>query len=427
MDRGATAKFGLHVEPSTITLDFIFIAAQLGLVLLALWRFNIEAGQGFMHLLPVIFGGFVIHHLLPARHRQKFFLALSITGIVVVLPFFHGVVLVAIGLGLIGLCHLPVLLRTRVGLIIFAAAILATVRTGWLDIPVVNAFQEVVLPVLAAMFMFRLAIYLYDLGHETVPATLSERLAYFFLLPNVSFLLFPVVDYQTYRRCYYDGEAHAIYQKGLFWMARGLVHLLLYRLVYQHLVLSTSEINNLGTVVQFMVTSYLLYLRISGQFHLIAGILCLFGYNLPETHHLYYFSSGFNVFWRRINIYWKDFMMKMVYYPAFVPLHKRFGMTVGILIATVTVFFGTWLLHSYQWFWLRGSFPIAATDVLFWGFLGLMVVINSMIEARGKKKKQTALTFVAALERSAKTVGFFALMCMLWSLWSSAGRSVTAV
>src|SRR5262249_24588648 len=254
----------------------------------------------------------------------------------------------------------------------------------------------------------------------SAPATLSERLSYFFLLPNVAFPLFPVVDYQTYRRSYYNSDAHAIYQKGLLWMVRGLVHLLLYRIAYQYLVLSPGEIDSVGTVAQFMVTSYLLYLRISGQFHLIAGILCLFGYNLPETHHLYYLSSGFNDFWRRINSYWKDFMMKMVYYPAFVSLGKRFGRTAGIVIATAIVFLGTWLLHSYQWFWLRNSFPLRATDALFWGFLGLMVMINSVMEARGKKKKQRELTFTIALAYSGRTVGFFVLMSVLWSFWSSA-------
>jgi hypothetical protein len=354
------------------------------------------------------------------RHRRKFFLALSIAGIVAVLPFPHSVILVAIGLSLIGFCHLPISLRARVTLIILAGAALAAVRAGWLTSPTVDKLQQVILPVLASMFMFRLAIYLYDLGHESVPATISERLSYFFLLPNVSFLLFPVVDYQTYRRSYYNSDVYAIYQKGLLWMVRGLVHLLLYRLVYQYLVPSPSEIDSLSMVVQFIVTSYLLYLRISGQFHLIAGIVCLFGYNLPETHHLYYLSSGFNDFWRRINIYWKDFMLKMVYYPAFVPLGKRFGMTAGIVIATVIVFLGTWLLHSYQWFWLRNSFPLRANDGLFWGFLGVMVVINSMMEARGKKKKQTELTVTAALAQSARTVGFFAFMSVLWSFWSSA-------
>jgi D-alanyl-lipoteichoic acid acyltransferase DltB (MBOAT superfamily) len=169
-----------------------------------------------------------------------------------------------------------------------------------------------------------------------------------------------------------------------------------------------------------MVTSYLLYLRISGQFHIIIGILCLFGFNLSETHHLYYLSAGFNDFWRRINIYWKDLMIKMIYYPVFLRLRKQFGMTAAIICATVAVFLGTWILHSYQWFWLRNAFPIAVNDGLFWGFLGVMVIINSFAEARSRSQLQKTLTFHGALTVAFKTVGFFALMCVLWSLWSSA-------
>ena len=189
--------------------------------------------------------------------------------------------------------------------------------------------------------------------------------------------------------------------------------------MYQYLTLSPGEIHNLWTVLQFTVTTYLLYLRISGQFHLIVGLLCLFGFNLPETHHLYYLSSSFNDFWRRINIYWKDFIMKMIYYPVFIRLRNTAGTSTAIVFATVIAFLGTWLLHSYQWFWLRDSFPISATDGIFWGFLGLLVVINSLIEASSQRKPHKILTLKASLIHSAKTVIFFLFMSFLWSLWSS--------
>src|SRR3546814_14022622 len=58
-----------------------------------------------------------------------------------------------------------------------------------------------------------------------------------------------------------------------------------------------------------------------------------------------------------IFIYWKDFMMKIFYYPLFFKLW-RYGDVPAIVVATVIVFLLTWLLHSYQWFWLRGDFPI---------------------------------------------------------------------
>jgi hypothetical protein len=394
------------------------MTGQLGLVLLALWRFQIEDTRGLPKLLPLIFFGFAIHCFLPMRYRRAFFLTLSFGGILIVLPFPHSLILIATGLVLIGICHLRIPFKARVFLVGLLGFGLASIRAGWISNPALDKFQQVILPVLGAMFMFRLAIYMHDLRHEKVPVSISERLSYFFLLPNVSFLLFPVVDYQTYRRTYYKGDELGIYQKGLSWMTRGLIHLLLYRFVYQYLVPSQADIVSLGIVAQFAVTSYLLYLRISGQFHLIVGILCMFGFNLPETHHLYYLSSGFNDFWRRINIYWKDFMMKVIYYPVLVGLRKRLKMTTSIVFATVAVFLGTWLLHSYQWFWLRNSFPITAVDGLFWGFLGIMVVINSLKEARAKKKQQTGLTLKTAFMYSAKVVGFFGLMSILWSLWS---------
>ena len=398
---------------------FLLLCTQLGLVLGALWRFKIEESFGLSSLLPLILGGFAVNYWLPQKYRQTFFVALSIAAIFTILPFPHSAAVIAIGIVLIATCHLPISLRARAALIIVVGLALAATRGGFAG-ETLNDFQGLVIPVVAAMFMFRLAIYLHDLSHEKTPATWSERLGYFFLLPNVCFLLFPVLDYQTYRRTYYDTEEHAIYQKGLLWMTRGLIHLLAYRIVYQFFVPTPGDVESLATVVQFMVTSYLIYLRISGQFHMIIGILCLFGFNLPETHHLYFLSSSFNDYWRRINIYWKDFMMKMIYYPVFVPSRKRFGMSGGIVIAAVVVFASTWLLHSYQWFWLHGAFPINSKDGLFWGFLGSMVVMNSLREINRRKGPTRNLNLIGVFRQSATTVGFFALMSALWSLWSSA-------
>ena len=403
--------------------SFLLVALQLSLLLVAMHVFHIEEQFGLLRLTPLIFGGFVVHALLPRSYRLPFFLALSLAAIGVVLGVKQGVGLVAIGLGLIGLCHLPIAFWARVALVFCAGVLLVLVRGGWIETGW-QSLPTLILPVLGAMFMFRLVVYLYDLRHEKTPATIWERLSYFFMLPNVCLLLFPVVDYQTFRRTYYDSEPLPIYQKGVLWMYRGIVHLLLYRLVYHHFTLAPSEVVGLGGVVQSMLTTYLLYLRISGQFHLIIGIMCLFGFNLPETHHLYYLASSFNDYWRRINIYWKDFMMKIFYYPSFMRM-RQWGTLPALAGATLVVFFGTWILHSYQWFWLRGQFPITAPDALFWGILGGLVVINSLYAAKHPPKRLNKLAknkgwdVRSATILSAKTVGMFVFITVLWSLWSS--------
>jgi len=60
--------------------------------------------------------------------------------------------------------------------------------------------------ILGSMFMFRLMIYLYDLKHRTAPFSLAHAVSYFFLLPNVCFPLFPVVDYKTFCSTYYNED-----------------------------------------------------------------------------------------------------------------------------------------------------------------------------------------------------------------------------
>ncbi len=156
----------------------------------------------------------------------------------------------------------------------------------------------------------------------------------------------------------------------------------------------------------------------SGQFHLIAGILHLFGFRLPETHHLYYLASSFTDFWRRINIYWKDFMMKLVYYPSYFSLRRRGG-NVALIGATVMVFLSTWLLHSYQWFWLRGGFPVAAQDALFWGVLGALVVFGSLREAKRPRHRTVRRASAWSALLALRTIVTFTTICVLWSLWSA--------
>src|SRR3546814_7915795 len=107
-------------------------------------------------------------------------------------------------------------------------------------------------------------------------------------------------------------------------MVRGILHLILYRIIYYYWTIGPAEVIDPDTLTQYLVTNFLLYLRISGDFHLITGMLHLFGFNLTPTHHHYCLSSSFTDFWRRINIYWKDFMMKIFYYQLFFKL-RRYG------------------------------------------------------------------------------------------------------
>ena len=399
----------------TELVRFLFVFGQLLLLALIIRQYQIES-SAFLRLFLLAVAGFAIHYFAPKSWRMPIFVLLSLTAIVMILGPVAGVTLVAIGLVLIGICHLSIALRWRIVVLVGAGGLLALLRSQGTQLDWASA----VWPILGSMFMFRLIVYVYDLQHDKTPPDFWSSLGYFFMLPNVCFPLFPVVDYKTFRRQYLDQGLFEISSQGVVWILRGLLHLVLYRIVYYYFALPADEVVDSDSLVQFLVSNFMLYLRISGHFHIIVGILYLFGFRLPETHHKYVLSSSFTEFWRRINIYWKDFMMKIVYLPVYFRF-RSYGNTTALTVATTVVFIGTWAAHSYQWFWLRGSFPVIWQDLVFWGALALLVVVNSLVEIRyGRKRSLGAAWSVKDnILLGAKAVGTFLAIIILWSLWTS--------
>jgi hypothetical protein len=396
---------------------FLSIVVQLGLLVFVVRLFRLENQALYQNVMLLTFYGFLIHYFLPSHYRLPFFLFISLGAIAGILGFVNSIWLILVGLGLIGICHLPVTYNARVAILLVVGAALAALRAGWIQ----ASSLDVIWPVLASMFMFRLIIYMYDLKHGKATPTLTSTLSYFFLLPNVVFPFFPAVDYSTFRRTYYNDDQHQIYQKGLQWMLRGVVHLILYRYINYYLMIAPGDVSSTLELVRFLITNFALYLRISGQFHLIIGILHLFGFNLPETHLLYFLASSFTDLWRRINIYWKDFMLKVFYYPTYFRI-RQWGPNSSLIFATAFVFFLTWFFHAYQWFWLRGTFLLTAPDMLFWFILACLVVANTLYEARRGRKRtlgQASMTIGDIAVLALRTAGTFTVMAILWSLWSS--------
>jgi alginate O-acetyltransferase complex protein AlgI len=269
------------------------------------------------------------------------------------------------------------------------------------------------------------------LKHARGPEPIVDTIGYFFLLPNYCFMHFPVVDYRTYRRGYFADDLAAIQWRGLRMMVNGVLHLLVYRLIDHGIMLNGRQYDLLipmgdvagpATLLQFLVCNYLLYLRVSGQFHIACGMLHLFGHQLPETHHHYLLASSFTDYWRRINIYWKDFMVRVVFNPVVFRLKRR-PQALALAAATAIVFVVTWALHAYQSFWLRGSWSFGLPDALFWGILGALVLVNVQVDARTTRHRKARGSVPKSgrdlLIRVSKTLGTFATIAVLWSLWSS--------
>lgn len=373
-------------------------------------RYHIEE-PAFILLAAATFGGFAVHYWLPTSWKQPFFALLSAGGaFLLVEPLVATLVLATVGL-IYAAARMPASYPVRVGAIgaVFGALMLGRAY-GLGGVP--DAFW----PVIGALLMFRLLIYVYDLRHMKEPPGLTEFAAYFLMLPNFYFLFFPVVDFQTMRKSFLRRPAHEIAQTGVTWMVRGGIQLLVYRVVLNLKGPGTPDaVTTLPQLAACMLLVYMLYLRVSGTFHVIIGMLHLFGYDLPETHRRYLLARSLTDFWRRINIYWKDFMVKLVYLPAYFRF-RRSGPVRAQVIATALVFLATWAFHSYQYFWMGGEFLLSWPDTLFWGVLGVLVIGNLLLELRAKAREaRPDGPVIGAL----KTAGTFTFIVVLWSMWNS--------
>lgn len=412
--------------PQGNPIGLLVIAFELAIFTWLAFRINLES-SAFRTVLKITCAAFLVNHFLPARAKLPFFSLISLVGTVWVLGMDQGAfkpllgatrtgVLFAIGAVLVGMCHLPISFRARIAVVTAATGGLMLFAGGFLDAGSLNAL----IPILGALFMLRIIVYLYDVSHGE-PFNFFRAVSYFFVLPNVAFPLFPVIDYKTFVRTHYDVPAFVIYQQGINWLMRGMVHVALGRIIYYQIYLDPSRVTDGSDFARYFIGNYGLYLKVSGSFHIIIGLLKLFGFNLPETNHHYYLANSFTDLWRRVNIYWKDFMTKVFYYPS-VFAFKAMGPLRSMIAATAVAFFFTYWLHAYQTYWMRGTIVVRLQDVIFWTLLGALVARDAVKEAtHGRARTLTPRkpTVKEVTVDLARTVGTYVLLTSLWSLWSA--------
>ena len=407
---------------------FLVNLTHLALLLAVFHVYQVEQrafqGHAFESLMTLALLAMPAHYLAPLRWKKPLFVAVSIGGLLTVAGPWASAVVLAVAAAFMGVCYLPIPWAARAASCAAMAATIAYARHA----PAIAAIPDDAWTIAASMLMFRLIIFLYELKYASAPESPLDAISYFFLLPNFCFLHFPVVDYRTMQRGYFAADVHATQRRGMAMMFRGTLHLLAYRLIYHQMLIPASSVQGIEDLLSFVVCNYLLYLQVSGQFHMACGMLHLFGYQLPETHLRYLLATSFTDYWRRINIYWKDFMVRIFFNPVVFRL-KRWPQPLALAAATAVVFLATWLLHGYQLFWLRGGWGFAVPDALFWGTLGGLVAINVQLDARrhpaaraqsaGGRGRSGGSSARDLAVRALKTFGTFATIALLWSLWSS--------
>ena len=406
----------------------IFVIVKLAVIGWFIHHFHLEVAFNLPLLFPLVGVAFAVHAAVPLELRRWVFLLATAVGIVMVLPWVQAGLLVSLGLALIGITQLPIGFRWRQLLMLIIAAGLAAIRLGLWPVGIGMG----TLTLLGSLFMFRMLLFLYELKHQKERVPWLTQVSYFFMLPNVIFPLFPVVDYKTFQRQYYDAPSLDTYRRGVYLIAKAVLFLYAYRLLYSFVLPTEAQVHTLPDLVAYLAFGYGLTLRLAGIYHFSVGVLHLFGYRLPDVFQHHFFATGFADLWRRINIYWKDFVVKLYFNPLYFRF-KKLGTQRAIFMATLLAFAITLLLHSYQTLWLAGIFRVTLQDVVFWGAFGVIIAVGGLLKGRPKQQSKrsegsvqdeetprTAARWRGSFRQAGKILLTFSFMSLLWSFWTSA-------
>lgn len=374
------------------------------------WVLNIEHELGLPYFFMVTLIFFPLHALCPISTRPWIQLSWFLCELFIFLSLLDAV----FTLGLIFIFFL--LLNStlnrwiKAGALLVLSIVLFLCRFEILNSP----FSPHVLVTTAGILMFRSILFYYETGHFNDENTWISKLNYFLLPPNIVFPLFPIVDYQKFTKSFYNTHAINIYQRGINLILWSVTCLLIYRGIYYFFMPDIMRLKNILDVSWYMVATYLTVIRLIGILSLSVGVLRLFGYNLPEIFNSIFLATSFSDIFRRINLYWKDFILKIGYYPLYFYLRKK-KVNHLILWSLISAFILTWFFHVYQWAWILGHDPVRWTGVTYWGVFGALAIWGSMQEM--KKQGVPAHTFKNSLITSGKMVSVFAGMSVLYTLW----------
>lgn len=389
-----------------ITSSNLRVWIGMGLLSLGGYLFEIEAKLQLPLLLAYVTLIVGLQIIVPVRWQRYMHVLFSVVAMVYL---FGWQVALGVCLFLFILCLLYLsnwntkVMSGMVGLMLCS---LVGIRVGVYE----SELAVDVATVLGILLMFRVVIMMYDRSANNLKLSALEFWNYLLIMPNLLIVIFPIIDTKMFSRSY---KANTLaLEKGFLWVARGLYYLLLYRMIYYYMLPDQSEVSDAFGFVWYCVLSYLLVYRLIGLFYISAGLMCLFGYDLPKVFKNMFFADGFNDLWRRLNVYWKDFILKIFYLPLYFRLRGRLKNPVFILF--VLIFVVNWFLHGYQWFWILGTFPIRDTDIIFWTLFGVLLGINAVVEKARKGREERSFVIQGA------RVGFmFMFMSLFWTFWAS--------
>ncbi|MBK7667414.1 MAG: hypothetical protein IPJ32_08815 [Sphingobacteriaceae bacterium] len=229
-----------------------------------------------------------------------------------------------------------------------------------------------IIPFLASVLMFKSIIVLYEFKYNNTVSNKVASWSYFFSFQQLFFPIMPIVDYKHFLNGRNVNESFINYNKAITQFVTGLLLFVIYKVVNQNFSPSIYGINNLSDFMLFALSKSVILFKLVGVFIFSIGFLSMFDISLPSSFEFFPLASSFRDYWKYVNRFWRDFILKIIYYPLFFKLKKSKFAGKGILLIVVT-FMSSCFFHFYQLYWSTGYFKFKMTDVLYWLLLGFLV------------------------------------------------------
>lgn len=381
------------------------------IVTICIFLFKPENDLGFGDAFPLITLFFLIHAFAPVQVRPLLFIGFGVLTLFHLMGWSSAVLFFLIVIAVFKLLDYPMKIYFRIAGLILILSVLYFSRREWIDIP----FLGMIFPFFGTLFMFRSISYLYERSVTIDNTPLLIRFSYFFSFPNFFFLLFPILDYKKYPLSWYAISCVDVYRNAIRHLMIGLFFSLLYRFVYLYIAPDPLYVTDANQLVLFLVTGFILSIRMVGLFYLGIGTLGLFGFSFPDVFGNFFTAESFSVLWQKINVYWRDFVVRVFYYPLYFNFRLKIRREVYLSSVTIlVVFFISAVMHSWQQFWITGDFVLRPVDIIYWMSFGFFIAFENLIGFSRIIDKNIALKATSA---------FLVFLCMLflYSFWTGSG------
>lgn len=374
--------------------------------------FNIEVTLGIPKLFLIVLVGYLVNIFIAEKLKSTLLALLSVVSAFVILDPLNVVILYFLGVMIFGISELKISNRKKI-VLLFALAVCLTYFRSQFNFEFIQSRMWVIL---ASIFIFRSIIYFKQKEEIKKETRVLKRFNYFFLFPNIFAPLFPIIDFKDYVHNVNAKETLDVNIDGINLVCLGVIQLLIYRVLYTYFLPSLGDVTDLKSLFTYIFINYLLVFRLMGMLNISVGVLRIFGFKLPEIFNNIFIAISVSDFFRRLNIYWKEFLLNYFYYPIYFKYRKS-GMLRALGISAVITFLFNWFFHAYQWFWILGTSPIRWTDTIFWSAFSIIAVTEMLYQAKNKSTKKNEL--IHLLLWPLKVMLTFTFISVIWSLWTS--------